>query len=162
MTDRLDTWLAAQRMHDEFHGYTAAEIEAMPMDVYHKLRARAGLAPVDPFSDAYAAYDAPPQADTVPAPEAVQANADAVQGLDPNSDAYFLAWRSQRTRGGEGVGIFGGSTAQSKTAFGRSQYSRANVVEPPRLEGRYVRHDDQRDTRSAAQRFGTPGNAFGI
>jgi hypothetical protein len=168
-TPRLDTYLAAQRMQDEFYGFSAGEIERMPMDVYQRLRARAGLPEVDPYRDAYAAYEPPGTPMTLPAPEAAQVNADAVQGIDPNSDEYFLAWRQNRVSDGEGRGIFDSVGSQSAAyrqatarQAGRTAYSQGNVVEPPRIEGRYVRQDDMRDTRSAAQRFSTPGNAFGL
>ena len=70
----------------------------------------------------------------------------------------------------EGHGIFDsvGSGSEEYTnavraQSGRTAWNNANVVEPPRLERlRYVRQDDQRDTRSRADRFSTPGNAFNL
>lgn len=172
-TPRLDTFLAGQRIQDTFCGFSADEIEAMPMIDYARIRERAGLDPIDPYTDAYAKYETLAPHGQDPAPAAAQAlqepPAGLPQGLDPNSDEYFLAWRAQRVSGGEGRGIFDsvGSRSDEYTAavrnqVGRTAYGRQNVIEPPRLEGRYINHDEQRDTRTAAQRFSTPGNAFGL
>ena len=57
----IDQWAASQRLQDTFYGYSAAEIEAMPMDAYRAIRRRAGLPDVDPYTDAYAKYEPPGQ-----------------------------------------------------------------------------------------------------
>lgn len=69
--------------------------------------------------------------------------------------------------GGEGVGIFDSVDSRSdayaaavRAQAGRGALSNANVTEGPRLTGRYPDQDAQRDTRTAAQRFATPGNSW--
>jgi hypothetical protein len=121
MSDRLETWTAAGRIREAAGDLSAAEIDRMPMAEYARLRERAGLDPVDPFATAYSQYEPEHQRqDQPPAPE----------GIDPNSDEYFLAWRSQRARGGEGKGIFDSVGSQSdvytnavRQQAGRTAYS---------------------------------------
>jgi hypothetical protein len=90
-------------------------------------------------------------------------------GIDVNSPEFFHAWRSQRVSGGEGKGIFdsvGSRSEEYRSAArrqaGRTGWVNSNVIEPPRIEGRYLRHDDRLDRRSTAERFSTPGNEFSI
>lgn len=139
---RLDTYLAAQRIQDEFYGFSADEIERMPMDVYQRLRARAGLSDVDPYSDAYAAYEPPGTPTTISAPDAAQANADAVQGQPRGiTDEEFLAWRAGRVSGGEGVGIMnqqGGTdawVAAARAKSGRTGMNKSNVQRAAQIDG---------------------------
>jgi hypothetical protein len=159
ITPTQEAFLASRHLAEAVEDLSAAEINRMNMQDYREIRRRAGLPDVDPFTTAYSkpapmALEQPPEPALAP-PES--------PGIDPNSDDYFHAWRANRTHGGEGFGIFGGSgLEQSKTAFGRSKYSQSNVVEPPRLTDRYVRHDDMRDPRSAAERFTFPGSAFSL
>jgi hypothetical protein len=152
--------LAALRVAET--GLTPAELLALPMDEY----ARATGRPT-PTQAALRALDAqqPPQAPQE-APEAPQAPETQPQGIDVNSDEYFLAWRSQRVSGGEGRGIFDSVSSRSaeylgaaRAQSGRTAYSQGNVVEPPKLTGRYVQ-DDMRDPRTAAERFSNPSNLF--
>lgn len=129
-TPRLDTWLATQRLQDTFDGYSASEIEAMPMADYARIRERAGLDPIDPYTDAYAAYE-PPGQDPAPAPQnAPGAPQSAPEGI---TDAEFHAWRAGRVSGGEGVGIMnqqGGTdawVAAARTKVGRTKYGQQNT-----------------------------------
>lgn len=160
----IDVWATTQKLMEET-GLSADQILRMDMQEYARLTgrqspARAATQTLD------AEYEAPaPQGQEQP-PAGVQ---EPPQGIDPNSAEYFLAWRQNRARGGEGRGIFDsvGSRSDEYTAAvraqsGRTMYGQSNVVEPPRLEGRFVNHDEQRDNRTAAQRFSTPGNAFNL
>lgn len=140
MTDRplFDTFLAAQRLTGvyELSDLSPVEINRMSMSDYAKIRERAGLPAIDPFATAYAAYEHPESAPPVSIPAQPQPPADAPHGV---TDEQFLAWRAQRKRGGEGAGIFGGSgLEQSKTAFGRTQYSQSNVEQPARIERVFI------------------------
>jgi hypothetical protein len=160
----IDTYLTAQQIMEQT-GLSAAELAALPMDEYARLSGRQ-----TPAEAALAALDAQFQPSIPQAPQQPPAPAqEQPQGLDPSSQEYFLAWRQNRTRGGEGKGIFDsvGSRSDAYAAgvrrhAGRGALSSANVVEPPRLTDRYVRHDDMRDTRPAAERFSNQANAFGI
>jgi hypothetical protein len=158
----IDHWATVQKMLEDT-GLTPAEILALPADEYARLSNRA-----TPVESAVAALGYADEPAAPSAPQSVpQPPADAGQGIDPNSAEYFLAWRDNRVSGGEGRGIFDsvGSRSDAYTSAvrrhaGRGALSSANVVEPPRVDGRYVRQDDMRDTRPAAERFSTPGNAF--
>lgn len=153
-------FLASREHAGVFSDMDAAQIERLDMATFARMTGREfGFVPVR---------------DSMSSPEAVQANAavppqqpaEKPQGLDPHSAEYFHAWRANRARGGEGVGIFDSVDSQSQAyaSAARAQASRhalsnINVTPAPRLEGRYVRQDDMRDTRPAARRFGTPGNS---
>lgn len=84
-----------------------------------------------------------------------------------NDDAW-LAWRANRVSGGEGKGLLdsvgGSQSAEFRSAgrkhAGRTGWSTSNVTEPPRIEGRYLRHDDQLDHRSAAERLSNAANLW--
>jgi hypothetical protein len=170
-TPRLDTLLAAQRMQDQFCGFSADEIERMPMDSYREIRRRAGLPDVDPYSDAYAKYETHGQ-DPAPAPQnAPGAPQSPPQGIDLQSMtmAQYAAVRGQLGVQGDEYGkgaLDGGSTADwiaaAQRKAGRSGWQRGNVTESPRLTDRYINHDEQRDTRPAAQRFSNQANAFNL
>ncbi len=140
---------------------TAEQIKAMPMSEWARLREKSGLADSTPTYVASTPPAGPPAelprgqyTDDVP---------------DFNSPEFFHAWRSRRVSGGEGKGIFHSVGSQSpeytsatRAQAGRTAYSQQNVIEPPRLTGRYVRQDDMRDTRTAAERFGNPANSFNL
>jgi hypothetical protein len=156
MTDasRLDAFLAAQRMQDEFYGFSAGEIERMPFDQYARLREHAGLDHIDPFAAVYAAYEPPEVATTVSAPEAAQANADAPQGVslaDVDMQTYARLRGQLGVAGREyGVGIM---SAQSGTAdwvraaqsrgIGRTSYGQQNVQDAARIDaGKYLARNE--------------------
>lgn len=159
-------YLAALRIAET--GLSAAELASLPMDEFLRVTGRPTMGEIAAQALGYAPepHGTPRQehAPVQPTPEPEP------KGIDPNGEEYFHAWRANRTRGGEGQGIFHSVSSQSdqysaaarrhagRTAMGGS----SNVVEPPRLTGRYLNHDAQRDTRTAAQRFGTPGNSFQI
>jgi hypothetical protein len=50
--------------------------------------------------------------------------------------------------------------AAAKRKAGRSALNNSGTMEPPRLEGRYLKNDERLDRRPAAERFSTPGNSF--
>jgi hypothetical protein len=172
MTDYFTAAQVTARKVQEETGLTLAELAALPLDEWARLQGRptpaeAAIAEFNREQDSAQT----PQASTPPAPQPPQASPavpDAgPQGIDPNSQEYFLAWRAQRTSHGEGKGIFDsvGSQSDAYTAAvraqaGRTAMSQSNVVEPPRLTDRYVRQDDLRDPRSAAERFGNPSNFY--
>jgi hypothetical protein len=165
----IDKWTAATHIREAVEDLSAADINRMSMADYAEIRRRAGLPEIDPFATAYAAYEPGSPAPVQQPQNGPQTAPDAPQGIDPDSDEYFLTWRQNRVSGGEGKGIFDsvGSRSDAYAAgvrrhAGRGALSSANVVEPPRVEGRYVRHDDMRDTRPAAERFSNQANAFGI
>lgn len=146
-------------------GLTAREINELDMQEYARLTGRQtpAEAAIQTLDAAYPA-SAPQGQEQPPVP--AQEPQQPPQGI---TDEEFLMWRAGRARGGEGVGVFGGAGSRSaeyaegvRRHAGRGALSSANVTEAPRLTGRYVRQDDLRDTRSAAQRFTLPGNAFGI
>jgi hypothetical protein len=152
-------------------GMTLAELAALPLDEYARLTNRP-----TPAQAALAALDAQSEQAQPPAPAAPQSApqppAPESQGVDFRSMSMdeYAAVRGQLGVGvshKEGRGIFDsvGSHSDAYTAAvraqsGRTGWSQGNVTEPPRLEGRFVRQDDQRDYRSAAERFSTPGNSW--
>jgi len=164
----IDTWAVTQNFKESFEDLSPAQINALSVEEWaartnRQTPAQAAIAALDAVHGA--SVPTAPQQSPAPAQEPQQ----PPQGIDPNSDEYFHAWRQSRARGGEGRGIFDsiGSRSDEYTVAvrqqaGRTAYSQGNVVEPPRLTDRYVHQDDMRDIRSAAQRFSTPGNAFGI
>jgi hypothetical protein len=90
----------------------------------------------------------------------------APQGLDPDSPEFFHAWRQNRTSGGEGRGIFNSVASQSEeyraaAARHAGRTGNGREVHPEPLTGRQLRQGDAIDTRSAQDRFYTPGNSFG-
>jgi hypothetical protein len=167
MHDFYAAQLHARQIEEET-GLSLADQAAMPLDEWARLAygqtpAQAAIAALDARSVGSAPSAAPAQG----APDALQHPARAPQSIDPNSAEYFHAWRAQRARGGEGVGIFDSVDSRSdayatavRAQAGRGALSNSNVTEAPRLTGRYLDHDTLRDTRTPAQRFSTPGNAF--
>ena len=116
--------------------------------------------PQVPVTESYSAESA-----LLPGPES--------PGVDaaPIDMKAYSAFRHQigLDKAGQDQGIFGSTGSQSETYrsaahahSGRTALSNINVTEAPKLTGRYVRQDDHRDTRSAAERFGTPGNSFQV
>jgi hypothetical protein len=159
--------LAYQRLADT--GLSARELLEMDMDAY--ARATGRLTPTQAALQALGNQEVPPSSQTAPqAPDSVFTETVAgpePQGLDPDSAEYFRAWRAQRARGGEGIGIFSGMGSQSqeyRTAAarqaGRTGWSTSNTVESPKLTNRYVNHDAQRDTRTAAERLSNAANLW--
>ena len=167
LTPTQDAWLRTQQMTETFSGFTAHEIATMPLDEFARLAGRQTIGQA-----ATQAFDTEPpgrpRQEPAPAQSAPQPPAPepGPPGMDPNSQEYFLAWRAQRQRGGEGRGIFDSVGSQSdeytaalRAQAGRTGWTTGNVVGSPRLERRYARQE-QPDTRPAVQRFSTPGNAF--
>ena len=145
LTPRLDTLLAAQRMQDEFYGFSADEIERMPMADYARIRERAGLDPIDPYTDAYAKYEPPgvpqqPPAAPETAPEATET---APQGIDlaHMTMEQYSQIRAQLGVGGREYGkgaLDGGSTADwvqaAQRKVGRSGWQGGNVQDAARID----------------------------
>jgi hypothetical protein len=144
-------------------GLSAWELAEMDMDAYARATGRptptqAALAAIN------AQHDEPQPVgpvfiETVTSPEP--------RGIDPDSDEAFLAWRASRTSGGEGIGIFSGMGSQAQEyrsaaarQAGRTGWSTSNTVESPKLTNRYVNHDAQRDTRTAAERLSNAANLW--
>jgi len=170
-TSRLSAWLDAQKLAGDYElsGLSAQEINRLSMTDYARIRERAGLPAIDPYADAYASYEPPAPQGQEAGQNAPGAPQSAPQGIDPYSDEFFLAWRANRRSGGEHKGIFDSVGSQSDAyreatarQAGRGALSNANVVEPPRLTGRFVNHDERLDHRSARDRFSVPGNAFNL
>lgn len=136
-------------------GLTPAELLALPLDEYARVTGRA--TPVQAALRALGAQQ-PPHAPQ-PAPEAPQP-----AGVEVNSDEFFHLWRAQRSSGGEGRGIFDSVGSQSQ------EYRDAAAKHAGRtaMAGREVHAavprvfvpEPERDQRSAAQRFSTPGNSY--
>jgi hypothetical protein len=166
MHDFYAAQLHARQIEEET-GLSLADQAAMPLDEWARLAygqtpVQAAIAALDAQSVGSTPAAAPAQG----APDAPQQPARAPEGIDPDSAEHFHAWRAQRARGGEGVGIFDSVDSRSdayaaavRSQAGRGALSNANVREAPRLTGRYLDHDAQRDTRTTAQRLSTPGNA---
>jgi len=155
LTPAQKAFLAARGFRDKFGGMSAGEIEALSFADY---AARTGRTlSVTPE------LAAPPQAVAVQHP----AHPPGIDFASMDMQTYA------QVRGQLGIGrgeygrgaLDGGSTADwvqaAQRKAGRSAWQGRNVVEPPRLE-RYVRQDEHRDTRSVAERFGTPGNSFQV
>jgi hypothetical protein len=161
-TPRLDAYLRTRELQDDFEEVTADEINRMSPAEYARMTGRS-LIPSVSTINALAA-----QAPVVPAP-VVQEETPEPQGLDPNSHEYFLAWRAQRTRGGEGVGIFDGVSSKSeaynnaaRAQSGRTALNESNVIPSPRIARPNLVGVDRPnlDARPLAERFGTANNAY--
>jgi hypothetical protein len=164
-TPMLDAYLRGQTLREAFHDLTPQQINDMSLSEF---AARTGRpTPVQAALQALSNQEAqtPPQApepvftETVTSPEP--------QGFDPDSPEFFHAWRANRVSGGEGKGIFdsvGSQSAEYRSAAraqaGRTGWANSNVVEPPRIEGRYLRHDDRIDHRSATERLSNAANLW--
>lgn len=157
--------LAYQRIADT--GLSFRELAEMDMTEYARVTGRP-----TPVEAAIAALDTQHAANQTPqTPRPSPAVPDAGQPVDISSLSVdeYAALRDQFGVHGqrEGRGIFDSVGSQSqvyrdavRAQSGRTALNNTRVVEPPRLEGRFVRQDDIRDARAAAQRFSTPGNAF--
>jgi hypothetical protein len=169
MTDFYSAQLIARKIMDDT-GMTLDEVLKLDMDAYARLSGRptptrAALATLN--AQAPQTTPEPPAAlpDTAFTQQAVPApQGRTLEELALTDDNAWLAWRQNRARGGENIGIFGnaGSWADAARAkAGRSAMGGTrNTIEAPRIEGRYLDHDAQRDMRSAGARFSTPGNSF--
>jgi hypothetical protein len=161
-----DAFLALQKMFDTFSGYSARDIEEMPMGEYVRLREQAGLAPI-----AQPARDMPPPAPVPPvaAPEAPPESAGprAVDVSQLSMDEY-AQFRDQIGIGQgrqEGRGALDGATYQQQVDGARAQYGRTALsngnVTPARAVPRvYLDQDDHRDPRSARDRFSNGANVW--
>jgi hypothetical protein len=158
LTPIQDAWLRAQQMTETFSGFTADEINAMSMDEFARLSGRSYKAiPLTVHGD-----------DPEPVPESQEAAEPKgvdIASMDMATYAQFRQAAGIGVGRKEGRGIFDSASYQAQLSgaraqAGRTALSNGNVVEPPRLTGRYMRQDDMRDTRSAAERFSTPGNSF--
>ena len=159
MTEDIER-LAALRVAET--GLTPAELLALPMDEYARVTGR--LTPTEAALQAINAERAQaPQAPPQAPDSAFTQTVETPQGIDPDSDEYFLAWRQERMRNsgsGEGIGVFSGTGSRSEAYrdaarkhAGRTALGNAHVVESPRLTNRYIRQDDQLDHRSAVERL---------
>jgi hypothetical protein len=140
----IDTYLTAQQIMEQT-GLSAAELAALPMDEYARLSGRPTVAQSTP-----------------PAPQ-------TPDFVNMSMDDY-AAYRQQAGIGvsqKERRGIFDSAPSQSQAytnaahvQAARTAMSNVNVEQPRRVDGRYLNLDEQRDTRSKAQRFSTPGNSY--
>jgi hypothetical protein len=162
MTDFWGAQLRAREIEEQT-GLSLADQAKMPLDewgrlAYGKTPAQAALAAVNAEHEEPQPVE-PVFTETATSPEPV--------GIDPDSPEFFHAWRKNRVSGGEGKGIFDSINSQSeefrsagRKHAGRTAWSTSNVVEPPRIEGRYLRHDDQLDHRSARERLSNAANLW--
>ena len=178
MSDFWTAQLTARRIEDET-GLTPAEQVALPLGEWSRLAY--GRTPAQGALQALNSQDEPPQRAPGQDPAGVMAAQHPQHATeDPGVDfrqmslAEYALVRDQMGVGRsqkEGKGIFDSGSASSQSReyadaarvqAGRTALSSANVVEPPRLEARYVRQDDLRDPRTAAQRFNTVSNSFSL
>jgi hypothetical protein len=149
---------------------SAAQISALPVSQYARLTGREFKITAEPEPEP--ALVSPPGQDPA---GVIAAQHPEHAAEDPGTDFQALTMRQySQIRGQlgigqsrqEGVGIMNQSGSSWADAArrqpGRSSWQGANVVEPPRLEGRQERRGDMRDYRSASARFSTPGNSFQI
>lgn len=143
----IDPQLLTLKMQEKT-GMTPGELASLSMDEYGRLR-QSVLSELTGSSQ--------PSTPEPVSTGASQENAELFAGMetvptpayDPNNEADFMAWRSQRTRGGEGVGIFDSVSSQSETyraaaalQTGRTMYSQGNVQEGARADaGKYLTGD---------------------
>jgi hypothetical protein len=176
MTDFYASTMLAVRKVQEDTGLTMDEILALPADEYARLTGRE--TPSQVAARVAAELYPQPAQPQVPVTKSHSAESALLPGPEsPGVDAASLdmqaysAFRHQigLDKAGQDQGIFGSTGSQSETYrsaahahSGRTALSNTNVTEAPKLTGRYVRQDDHRDTRSAAERFGTPGNSFQV
>ncbi len=171
MSDFYAAQLRAQQVMHET-GLSLQQLAEMPLGEWSRLMhgqtpAQAAIAAYNREQDAR--EHAQPQAPAVPP----SAQADAPQGrtleeLALNDHDAFLQWRQNRASGGgENKGIFDSVSSQSaeyrsaaRRQAGRTGWANSNVVEPPRIEGRYVRQDDMIDHRPSHQRLSNAANLW--
>lgn len=149
-------------------GLSARELAELPLDEYGRLTGRrlGYQPPADPPQRP--ANPGDPRSDyTPPAGAPRQLAPTEPEPIDFASMSYdeYAAFRQQYGIGAQseyGRGIFSdhGSWADAaKAKAGRTAMVQSNVVEAPRIE-RFVKKT-RPDTRSALERFSTPGNTFG-
>lgn len=169
MNDFWNAQLRARQVQEDT-GISLADQAKMPLDEWSRLAY--GMTPVQAALRALDAQQSPqaPQevSGTPQAPESDPVGIDVSQ----LTIEQYAALRGQLGIGKsrqEGRGIFDsvGSRSQAYTdaarqQAGRTGWSTSNVVESPRLTNRHMNHDERRDTRTAGERFGTPGNSFQI
>lgn len=168
LTETQRAFLQSQYHREAFEDMSAADINRMDMSTYARLTGRATLG----YAVAQVVETAPPGMPRQAVPAQIVPQAPTPEGIDfaNLSMSDYAALRGQLGighRGEYGRGALdGGSTADWVQAAqrkpGRSAWQGRNVVEGPRLEGRFLRQDEQRDSRSLAERFSTPGNSFSI
>lgn len=170
MTDFWGAQLRAREI-EELTGLSLAEQASMPLDEWSRLThgktpAQAALAAINAQE-----HQEPPAAlpDTAFTQQAVpEPEGRTLEELALTDDDAWLAWRANRVSGGEGKGLLdsvgGSQSAEFRSAgrkhAGRTGWSTSNVTEPPRIEGRYVRHDNQLDHRSAQARLSNQANMW--
>jgi hypothetical protein len=125
-------------------GMSADDVLKLSADEYARLTHRETATEAATRTLGYAGEPAAPTSPSAPQ-SGPQANADAPQGLDPNSPEYFHAWRQSRARGGEGRGIFDSVnshsdayTAAVRQQAGRTAYSQGNVEPAARIERVFI------------------------
>jgi hypothetical protein len=167
LTPLQRAFLDSQRHKEAFEEMSAVEINRMS---FAEFAARSGRR--TPAQAAVAALDANYTAlgssqQKAPAPPQSQ----TPQGVDiaSMSMADYSQIRGQLGVGGREYGrgaLDGGGTADwiaaAQRKAGRSGWQGRNVIEAPKLEGRFADHEALRDTRSAQERFSTPGNSFNL
>lgn len=169
-TPMQDAFVASQQLREAVEDLSAQDLNRMSMADYREIRRRAGLPDIDPFTRAYAGYETQLQAPVVtegeaagypPQPEPVQ----QPQGLDPDSEEFFHAWRQNRQSGGEGVGILSQPGRQAWIEAARRQPARsamqgANVEAGPDMSRRQLPDTPNLDRRSARDRFSNQANLW--
>ena len=170
LSENQRAFLLAREHTADFEDLSAVEINRMSFEDFARRTGR--QTPAEAALEALdAQHEAPASEGQEQPPAPVREPQSAPQGLDLASMTMeqYAALRGQLGVGGREYGrgaLDGGSTADwvqaAQRKAGRSAWQGGNLTEPPRLEGRFVCQNDMRDTRSAAQRFSTPGNAFGI
>jgi hypothetical protein len=157
-------------------GLTAQDIRDMDWQTYNRVFGHDRPTPAQAALTALSRQQDPgetPAATASAAPQPLaQPQEPGPQGIDPTQLTLeqYAALRGQLGIGvsrQEGRGIFHSVNSRSeeyrdavRAQSGRTALNNAHVQEPPRLEGRYVRQDDQRDTRSAAARFSNASTAY--
>lgn len=173
LTETQRAWLDSQHNREAFADLSAAEINKLSFTEFARRTGRPSFAEsaVASLDAAYEAQHARQSSASAPAP-AQSTPAPQQPGIDIGAmdmDQYAQV-RDQLGMGQGsqyGRGIFDSAPSQSQAytdaargQAGRTSLSNANVVQPPRIEGRYLDPDEIRDTRTTAQRFATPGNAW--
>jgi len=108
ITPMAEAFLAAIRLREATEGLTGADVDALDMSTYAKIRERAGLPTADPYAEVYESNSAPPgRPRQDPGQQAVApAQEPDFRGM---TMAEYEAARSRyiRPAAGSGVGIFG-------------------------------------------------------
>jgi len=150
----IDHWATTQKLMEDT-GLSTEDILKLDAGEYARLTGR--MTPSEAAMAALGYTDepvpgTPRQEPPAPAPQP-QA---APQGLDPNSNEYFHAWRANRVSGGEGKGIFDSTgtdawvqAARAKT--GRTQYGQSNTQGAPQIGRAFVQHTQPEGRQSLYQ-----------